>query len=186
MNKKLIYDALKPFMPRKRFSANQVKGLDFLLDSYEKQDALNLEQYGYFLATTMVETWFTFQPIEENIRGNKQKYTKPAKNGKVYKGRGYVMITWLTNYAKLGKALGIDLVNYPEKALEPDTALRIALVGMAAGLFTGVRISQYINLEKQDLVNARKVINSLDRAEEIASYAEVIIKALKDATRTHP
>ena len=53
--------------------------------------------------------------------------------------------------------MNADLLNYPEKALEPQVAYRITSVGMERGLFSG-KLSDYIAGDKADYVNARRVI----------------------------
>jgi putative chitinase len=44
-----------------------------------------------------------------------------------YRGRGLIQLTGRDNYAARGEALGIDLVDSPDGASEPGTAVRIAL-----------------------------------------------------------
>jgi predicted chitinase len=51
--------------------------------------------------------------------------TQPG-DGARYKGRGIIQLTGRYNYKKYGDKLGIDLVNNPELASNPDVALRIA------------------------------------------------------------
>lgn len=45
--------------------------------------------------------------------------------------------------------------------------------GMYSGIFTGKKITAYINKAKSDYVNARRVINGVDKAEVIAGHAEI-------------
>ena len=59
----------------------------------------------------------------EEIGGGKDSYS----GGKRYKGRGYIQLTHDYNYKKYGDKLGVDLLNNPEMAAEPDIAARIAL-----------------------------------------------------------
>jgi hypothetical protein len=40
------------------------------------------------------------------------------------------------------------------------------------GLFTGLRLSRFLNNKETDYYNARKVVNGVDKAELIASYAK--------------
>jgi hypothetical protein len=54
---------------------------------------------------------------------------------------------------------------------------------MRRGLFTGVKLATFINAEKCDYVNARKIINGLDKAELIAGYAEKIEAILRAGVR---
>jgi predicted chitinase len=88
------------------------------------------------------------------------------------RGRGYVQLTWKDNYRKYEKIMGLDLVDNPDLALEPENALFILVHGFRTGTFTGRKITDYINEDETDFYNARKCINGLDRAEEIAELAE--------------
>lgn len=47
-------------------------------------------------------------------------------DGKRFKGRGLIQLTGRHNYDVCGKALGLDLINFPKKASEPINAPRIA------------------------------------------------------------
>lgn len=49
-----------------------------------------------------------------------------AGDGRRYRGRGFIMITGRANYARAGKALGIDLIAYPEMAEKAEVAAKIA------------------------------------------------------------
>ena len=55
-------------------------------------------------------------------------------------------------------------------------AVKILVDGMINGIFTGRKLSNYITDVSKDFFNARKIINGLDKAELIASYAEKFIK----------
>lgn len=150
----------------------QVDGLNFLLDKLE-QDTFSLKQTAYILATIHHETGVrrngelqTFQPIKElrersdsPRRANQDRYWLTG-----YYGRGLVQITWEKNYQKFG------IADTPDKALDPETAYEITSRGMREGLFTGKKLADYIN-GKADYRNARKIINGLDKADEIAAKA---------------
>jgi hypothetical protein len=59
-------------------------------------------------------------------------------------------------------------------------AYKIMSLGMRQGSFTGVGLSKYINADKCDYVNARRIINGTDKAQTIAGYAtkfESILRA---------
>lgn len=43
---------------------------------------------------------------------------------------------------------------------------------MRDGAFTGVGLSDYINGDSRDFVEARQIVNGNDDAEEVASFAE--------------
>ena len=48
--------------------------------------------------------------------------------GYKYRGRGIIQLTRKSNYKYYGDKLNIDLVNNPDLAKEPDTAIEIALL----------------------------------------------------------
>lgn len=160
-------------------SQGQVNGCETLLDEAEK-DGTPLRFLAYILATAYHETACTMQPVREIGKGKGRPYGKPV-NGKVYYGRGYVQLTWLENYQRAAKELAVDLVRYPDDALEPDIAAAILFRGMSEGWFTGKKLSDYINLDKTDYFNARRIVNGTDRAEKIAGYAKAFEAALREA-----
>ncbi len=156
---------------------------------------------AYMLATTKHETGHTFMPITEtgganyfkkkyDVEGNNPQNAKDHGNtepgdGAKYCGRGFVQLTWKNNYKSLGKKLllGDQLVDSPEKALEYDIAFDVMVYGMTNGSFTGVGLGRFINDLKCNYVNARKIINALDKAEDIAAYAEAFEVMLRVALR---
>ena len=94
-------------------------------------------------------------------------------------GRGLIQITHEDNYKRMGKALGVDLVNNPDLALDRAISADIAVRGMMEGIFTGIPLSRFINGATADYYNARKVVNRTDQAELIASYTTTIIRNLE-------
>ena len=95
-------------------------------------------------------------------------------DGIKYAGRGLVQLTGRTNYENAGKALGLDLLAHPDKALEPDVATRILIWGMEGGKFTGKALKDYLP-DRLGTVpqfeQARRIINGRDKAAMIAGYA---------------
>jgi len=186
-----------------RLTQSQVAGLDALLSSLEQDDELLYRTYmAYMLATLKHETASTFHPITEYGRvsyfdkydpvlantatrrrtairsGNTQK-----GDGYKYRGRGFVQITWKNNYRRLGDTLGYDLVNNPDLALDASIAYKIMSYGMRTGMFTGKKLSDYMSENRADYYSARRIINALDKASTIKSYAVSFEKVLKDAIR---
>ncbi|KGT94926.1 hypothetical protein NG99_06545 [Erwinia typographi] len=88
-----------------------------------------------------------------------------------YYGRGFVQITWDYNYQAYSEKLGIDLVADPDKALDPDNALFILIDGFKNGVFTGKKLTDYVNSASTDFFHARRCINGLDHAEQIKGFA---------------
>jgi predicted chitinase len=133
---------------------------------------IHRNQQAYVLATTQHETAGTFKPLEEYGKGRKHSYGRiDPSTGKAYYGRGFVQLTWKSNYQKYATILGIDLVRRPELATDPNVALFILVHGMRTGAFTGRKLSDYVNGGKTDFLNARRVVNGMDRASQIAAIA---------------
>jgi hypothetical protein len=137
---------------------------------------LTPQQSAYVLATVEHETARTYQPVEEWASGEAYEWREDLGNtqpgdGRRFKGRGASQITGRRNYRVFGELLGIDLEGNPELALKEDVSDRILILGMTRGLFTGVKLSDYINSQKCDYYNARRIINGTDRAEHIAELA---------------
>jgi predicted chitinase len=128
-------------------------------------------QIAYVLATTEWESAQTFRPVREAFwlseewRRNNLRYYP-------YYGRGFVQITWKDNYKKFSDILGIDLVNNPDQAMNPNIALFILVYGFKTGAFTGRSITEHITHQSVDFFNARRCINGLDKASQIKLLAE--------------
>lgn len=145
-------------------------------------------QLAYMLATAKWETAHTMKPVREAFF-LKAKYGWSeerlnqwrAKNLSRYypwDARGYVGLTWQRNYIRAGKRLDVDLTTDPDRAMDPQYAVPILIVGCMEGWFTGKKIPDYITLRKSDFVGAREVVNRRDRAHEIAAIARKYDAAL--------
>lgn len=178
IDKKIFFDNF-PYRPIDQRGTDTVnKIIDYFMES---PDFAYLTELAYILATAYHETAHTFDPgISEYGKGSGRKYgqTDP-ETGKRYYGRGLCQITWKSNYHKFSELLGKDLVNDPELALEPDTSVKIMMTGMAQGLFTGHKLRRHLNQNITDFENSRRVINGLDKAKMIATYANNFLKALE-------
>ncbi len=122
-------------------------------------------QIAYVLATVEHETARTFQPVREAFwLTEEQRRTNPIiRRYYPYYGRGYVQLTWEFNYKKYSRVLGVDLVNNPDLAMNPNIALFILVHGFKTGVFTGRKITDYINEAQTDFVRARRCINGSDK-----------------------
>lgn len=194
INRKAFFDAVRDPLFGGTLQQHQVEGLTRYLDAFEGQYAgkLDKDEQAYTLATVYHETGVvkrdekgkkyldrTMSPVEEVGKGRGRSYgLRDRITGLVYYGRGDVQITWKANYERVGKLLGIDLVNRPELALDPAIALRIAVEGMIGGWFTGRKFEHYFGGNKCDFVNARRMINGTDKMHDIAGYARVFRAAL--------
>lgn len=174
----------------KRLTQGQVDGMSAILSEWERRGYTDLRWLAYMFATTFHETARKMQPITEygarsyfnRYEGRKDLGNTVAGDGYKYRGRGYVQLTGRRNYTLASQKLGIDLVNNPDRALEPTIAAAIMFLGMTEGWFTGKELSDYFNDSKADWVNARRIINGVDKASTIAGYAKAFYVALLDAT----
>lgn len=144
--------------------------IDAIIYECKQQHMGQDAQIAYVLATTEWETARTFQPVKEAYWLSEDWRRKNLRYFPYY-GRGYVQLTWKTNYQKYGRILGFDLAGNPDKALDPNIALFVLVHGFKTGTFTGRKLSDHINANKVDYVNARRCINGLDKANEIADLA---------------
>lgn len=180
-----------------RLSQSQVDGLLTLLSLIEADTALtDLRWIAYLLATIKHECADTWQPIIE--RGPKSYFAKYEPNtalgrrlgnkvmgdGYRTRGRGYSMITGLDNYLRMNRLLKLegtedDILKDPDKLLNPSIAYQVISYGMRNGTFTGKRLSNYIDGERCDYHDARRIINGLDRAALIAGYAVALEGVLR-------
>lgn len=166
-----------------KLSAEQQANANIILNECESYSLL-LGQTAYVLATAWHES--KFKPVEEIGKGKGKPYGSKIKYSgkpyytpdKLYYGRGFVQLTWFELYDKFGKLLKLDLLNHPELVLKPEHAVRILVYGMINGLFTGAKLTRFVNSKSVDFINARKVINGLDRAELISDYAYKILREL--------
>jgi predicted chitinase len=128
-------------------------------------------QTAYVLATAQWETAHTFKPVKEAF-WKSEEWRREHLRYFPYYGRGYVQLTWRSHYQTYGDILGIDLAGDPDLALDPNVALFVLVHGFKTGIFTGRKITDFINTTMTDFVRARRCINGMDKAQEIASLAE--------------
>jgi Putative peptidoglycan binding domain len=164
-------------------SESQKSGLGTLLQALiQDPDIADLRWSAYMLATVKHECANTWQPIVEFGKGAGRAYGVPVavadQDGTIirntYYGRGFVQLTWRENYLSLGQSIGLGrgLEINPDLALDPSIAYRIMSYGMRHGTFTGKSLAKYINKDGVDYLNARRIINGLDRAAVIQGYAK--------------
>ena len=130
---------------------------------------------AYGLATAWGECRLT--PQDEAGKGHGKPYGVPGKHGgQIPYGRGLVQLTWDTGYEWADNALGLDgaLLKNFELANHPIIATRILVLGMASGHFTGKKLGDYITVRGThgEFVQARRIINSEDRAGQFALFSD--------------
>ncbi len=190
-NRENFFDGARVFLKSRNLTLMQrrVDALETLLSNFEADAAWkDVRHIAYAFATMTVETFVprTGQLYEPVVESGANSYFKKYDgrvdlgndrpgDGLRFKGRGYVQITGRKNYSKFG------LQNEPEEALNPDIAFHIMTVGMFQGIFTGKKLSDYINSKSCDYKGARRIINGQDRASEIAGYAKTFERILRDS-----
>lgn len=190
INRNFFFDRVRTNVFAGSLSSAQRQGMEFLLDAWETAYSSGDDRWlAYALATTFHETAFTMRPIRErggnayffrmyDKDGDRPAVAKrlgnvQAGDGILFHGRGYVQLTGRSNYTRLGARLGIDFTSNQaaaDRAMQPDVAVHALFWGMEVGLYTGKKLSDYFNQSREDSVNARRIINGLDRADKIASY----------------
>ena len=182
-----------------KLSQEQVDGLNIILDTVNSSE-FNVKDKriaAYILATSFWETGRTMQAVKEktdktgeayffrmyDIKGSRPQVAKRLGNlypgdGVKFAGRGQVQLTGRTNYFNMGNYLKLDLINNPDLLLDNKVSARVLVHGILKGSFTGVGINRYVTNLKTDYVNARRIINGVDKANEIASIATQFEKAI--------
>lgn len=186
LNKCYIHHMLLDNIFTEGMTQGTIEGIDAILDEWAKTKHTDMRWLAYILATTYHETAKTMRPIEEYGKGKNRKYGKKTKYDgtmyvhpdKIYYGRGHAMLTWYENYEKFGKLLHLPLLYNPELLLEPKISAKVLIKGMCEGLFTGVGLSRYFNITTNDPINARRVVNVLDKAELIAGHYDKFLYCL--------
>lgn len=199
LNREFFFDVVRRQLFDGRLKAAQVRGLSGILDEWEAHHATGDDRWlAYMLATTHHETDRTMQPIREygsaayfrsmyDIEGSRPMLaarhgnTSPG-DGVKYHGRGFVQLTWKTNYARAGRVLGVDLVTNPDLAMDLGIATRVMFLGMQHGWFTGRKLADYFNSARADWVGARRIINGTDKENLIGGYGKSYYAALSYTT----
>jgi putative chitinase len=103
-------------------------------------------------------------------------------DGWVYRGRGMCHDTGRRNYDLSGKAVGIDLLAYPDALLDVTTAAKVMATGMKTGRYTGKGFVHFLpskgEASAQQFGSARQIINGRDKMAEVAAYALTFQRAL--------
>lgn len=182
-----------------KLTQSQVDGLNIILETINSEEfqVQDVRYAAYILATSFWETGRTMEAVKEktdktgeayffkmyDINGSRPQVAKRLGNlqpgdGIKFAGRGQVQLTGRTNYTKMGQYLKLDLINKPDLLLDSKISARVLVYGMLNGSFTGVSVKKYITTLKVDYVNARRVINGIDKAQEIANIAKSFERAL--------
>ncbi len=148
-----------------------------LIDAAKRRGLLR-NQTAYLLATSFWETAHTMRPVVEAYWLS-EDWRRTHLRYYPWYGRGFVQVTWQANYQRAENELGVAFTKDPSLALDPVNAANIAVLGMSEGWFTRHKLADYIDLHHSDFVDARRIINGTDRAQEIAVIAQHYDEALK-------
>ncbi|HEU4986853.1 MAG TPA: hypothetical protein VFT89_07290 [Rhizobiaceae bacterium] len=184
MDRAKFFDRVRPLMPAKRLTAVQVKRIEAILDGIQAR-GMSTARAAYALATAHWES-DRFRALEEYASGGAYEGRKDLGNtvpgdGKRFKGRGMVMITGRRNYLDWSERLDVDFLAHPDLVSDLRYAVPILLDGMLLGTFTGKKLADYIEPDRKDYREARRIVNGTDHAADISRLADTYEAALKEA-----
>lgn len=221
INRKTLFAEMKGVVGP--WTAEKIAGVDALLDACDAEGVTDNRHIAYILATPMIETGGSYEPITENLNyaeaalnskfghritpaqaalyGRNDKHPADQEaigniiyggiwgktnlgntqdgDGYRYRGRGLVQTTGRGLYTKFGFADNPDVVT------DVKASASIMVKGMRDGTFTGKKFSDFFG-DANDWVGARRIVNGTDRANDIARYAQKIVKALNKAEVANP
>lgn len=195
-DKKKFFSAVRRLFGK--LNQKQVEGIEAILDAWIESPLNDIRWLAYILATAWHETGTRMEAVREGFANSnegaiaavtklfqrgviKRNYALPHANGNSYYGRGLVQLTHGHNYATMSNEVGIDLYENPDEALRLDIAVKILIIGMIKGLFTGRRLADYFNNTDTNWINARRIVNGSDKASQIAKYAKDFYLSLKQS-----
>jgi predicted chitinase len=148
------------------------RNLPYIASALEDEGILNANVLAYALATIQHETANTFEPIDE-FKGRKSARRLGYEGGTDYFGRGFIQLTHLRNYQKIGQRIGVgeNLVKHPELASQPKIAAKVL-----AAYFKDFGIAQQASVG--NFIEARALINPDYNGESIATIAYGFLYAL--------
>ena len=196
LNREPLFNHLRASLFSGVLNQRQVDGINADLDYWEQHypDG-NPQHLAYILATDYWETQQTMQPIAE--RGGKDylmrmydiQGDRPAKarelgnlqpgDGAKYTG-GKVQLTGRRNFRIQGRKLNLPLEEQPELIYDMAISTAVLIGGMMDGDFTGRALSDYTDLAGNlNPIQARRVVNGVDHAEDIAAIFRQFHKAIQ-------
>lgn len=156
--------------------------LPIILHQCQTDGVTDLAHIAYILATAEHESrlgmWMEEFASGWEYEGDLDLGNTESGDGPRFKGRGFVQLTGRKNYTVWSDRLNMDLIQYPERVMQPEVSARILVQGMRDGLFTGSKLSDFIRSGDRDFYSARQIINGLDRASQLAAIAEEYLKVL--------
>jgi predicted chitinase/N-acetyl-anhydromuramyl-L-alanine amidase AmpD len=159
-------------------SANRAKAIEVvprLLRACLAQGITDPSHLGYVLATAEHETNFGRSMVEKwtnseaQLAYGRSKLNSGESDGKTFLGRGYVQLTFRSNYRRFGEALGAQLETQPNLAADPDIAAQVMALGMCRLGYCSPKkvLATYGEGRRFDFEGARAIVNGdRDRFEE--------------------
>jgi glycosyl hydrolase family 19 (putative chitinase) len=199
INRRFFFDHLHEKLYPVGLHQSQVDGHEAVLNAWETGAVAGDDRWlAYMLGTAYHETAKTLQPVRETLAANDKQaaarledawqkghlpwvtnpYWHPDSEGKYWFGRGLVQLTHKTNYRKLGDLIHEDLLTDPGNALDMSIAIKVMFEGMAAGSFTGKKLSDYFSSTVEDWRGARRIINGTESNVLVADNARSYYAAL--------
>lgn len=162
---KTFFDKVRKPLFAGSLTEQQVKGMEHKLRVWDElYGGEDLRWCANALAQGYHETGGKMWPIEEIGRGKGKKYGVPDPvTGGIYYGRGDIQQTWADNYKRVDKELGLtegqSTYRNPHNMLDPDISARAMYIGMVEGWYTGKKLPDYFNGTRNDIFNARDIVN---------------------------
>jgi len=203
LDMKKFFATIRSHMRGGKLNATQVKGMEAIIASGAEYCNAWI---AYVLATADHETGQRFYAVREgfgksnaaSVRAVTALYNKgristnyalpTGPYGLNYYGRGLVQLTWLENYEKTSKQVGIDLVKYPDRMLDLDISVKAIWAGMLEGTYRKhslqTKLPSTVRPTDAQWRSARNIINGDTRRNGtmIANTAKAYYAALESAS----
>lgn len=203
-NPTTFFNAVRDTILGPDLDQGEVDGCNYILAEFKAEP---LAFTAYALGTAYHETRHTMQPVREafwlsdaqanryffrmyDITGQRPKVARELGNtqpgdGVRFAGRGYPQTTGRRNYTKASQVLGVDLIEHPEEMMKPYVAAAVMRHAMVNGWYTGKKLGDFLPRHGaaafEQMRSARRVVNGMDRAGDIAqaamSFQSALIKA---------
>lgn len=189
MEKQIFFDEIRVLFRRPgekfgKLTQSQVDGIEMRIEAFKAAN-WSVSWAAYALATIFHETAQTMRPVREAPNASEDWRRRNFRYYPYY-GRGDVQLTWEKNYRWADELLGLNgaLVKDPDVALVEAYSIRIMIVGMELGKYTGKSLDDYLPMGPavyEQFVKARRIINGRDCDVKIAGYAMKFQAALLKA-----
>lgn len=186
---KVYFDTVRETLFGGKLTADQVSGMEAKIKAFTEA-GFPLSWAAYAMATSYHETAKRMVPVREGLNVSDEWRQRKLRYYPYY-GRGDVQLTWKENYERADKELGLGgkLMANLDLALDPDISAKIMVLGMKEGWFSGDTqgrhtLGRHLRDNEETVgrfTNARRIINLMDKAMLIASYAVKFQEALKKA-----